>query len=126
MPALVNTFLIVKSAAKSCAPNFAPPIASGMSGEGRQTVCTTSGPTWSTKTGIATVWPCRLVFRTQIEVWVVFPVHWVAAAWIVGLVGSATSTLPASVSSAPPSAFAFTRATTLPISVPGAAVRLAL
>ena len=86
----------------------------------------TSGPTWSTKTGIATVWPCRLVFRTQIVVCVVVCVHWVEAAWIVGSAGLATSTLPASVSSAPPTALAFTRATTAPIFVPGAAVRLAL
>ena len=53
-------------------------------------------------------------------------VHWSAAAWIAGSAGLATSTSPASVNSAPPSALAFTRATTEPIFVPGAAVRLAL
>ena len=58
--------------------------------------------------------------------WVVLPVHLVAAAWIAGSAGFATSTSPASVSSAPAIALAFTRATTVPILVPGAAVRLAV
>ena len=126
MLALVKTPLTVKSASTSCAPKRAPPAVSGTSGEGRQTCWVTSGPTWSTNTGIATVWPCRLVLRTQIVEWVVLPVHFVAAAWMAGSAGLATSTSPASGSRAPPSAFAFTIATTVPIFVPGAAVRFAV
>src|SRR5919109_3283703 len=96
-----------------------------MSGEGRHTVCTVSGPTVSTNTGMATVWPWRLVFRTQIDPCVGVPVHFVAAATIAGSAGFETSTSPASGSRAPPRALAFTIATTEPIFVPGAAPRLA-
>ena len=51
-----------------------------MSGEGRQTCWVTNGPTLLTKTGIATVWPCSWVFRTQLAWFVVMPVHLSAAA----------------------------------------------
>ena len=97
-----------------------------MSGDGRQTCIVTSGPCESTNTGIATVWPWRLVLSTQIDECVGVPVHFVAAATIVGSAGFATTTSPSSGSRAPPSAFAFTIAITEPIFEPGVAPRFAL
>ena len=116
----MKTPFTVKSASTSCAPNAA------VCGGEKQTVCVTYGPTFLTNTGMLIVWPCRLALSTQTVSFVTPGVHWLAAVTIAGSAGLATTTSPASVSSAPASAFALTTATTLPILVPGAAVRLAV
>jgi len=70
------------------------------------------------------LWPWRLVSRIQTAWLVVEPVQTWDEAMIVGSAGLPTTTLPASGRIVPPSAFAFTYASALPMTVPGACDRL--
>ena len=115
----------------SLAPNVAPPAATGMCGDGRQT-CITYEATEASAAGAGSMtigtrssWPAAWRTSTQYPACVAVPVHCVTAAPTVAW--SVTTTGPVSGSTAPAiGSRTSTCAATVPSWVPGACPRVAV